>query len=124
MFGWVEICILSIAALLLIDGTVPRLRPYRSLFLGGGALMLITAVFPRAGNPLGQFLFESNSGKPLLPRELFGIAWWVLGAWLVKSLLDLSCAGRSSQTMMSPTPVVSSRIWHAVSFMFWPSSVS
>jgi small-conductance mechanosensitive channel len=89
MFGWVEICILSVAALLLIGGMAPRLRPYRSLFWGGSALMLITAVFPRAGNPLGQFLFEPTSGNPLLPRAFFGIAWWVLGAWVVKSLLDL-----------------------------------
>jgi small-conductance mechanosensitive channel len=52
-------------------------------------LLLITAVFPRTGNPLGEFLFGTTGGGPRLPREFFGIVWWVLGAWLLKSLLDL-----------------------------------
>ena len=89
MFGWTEICLFSAAAVLFICGMVPRLRPYRSVFGGGSALLLITALFPRPGNPLGQFLFGATSEGPHLPRELFGIVWWILGAWLVKSVLDL-----------------------------------
>ena len=59
------------------------------MFGGAGVLMLITALFPRTGNPLGQFLFGTTGDGPRLPRELFGIVWWILGAWLFKSLLDL-----------------------------------
>ena len=62
MFGWVEICLLSSAAVLLLLRILPYFRPYRPLFVGGSALMLITALFPRAGNPLGQFLFMATSG--------------------------------------------------------------
>src|ERR1039457_4320886 len=51
--------------------------------------MLITALFPRHGNLLGQYLFGGLSGAPRLPMELFGIAWWILGAWLVQGFLDL-----------------------------------
>jgi small-conductance mechanosensitive channel len=46
-------------------------------------------LFPRPGNRLGQFLFAQTSGSMHLPLELFGIAWWVLGAWLIRSLLTL-----------------------------------
>jgi len=89
MFGWTEICLFSTAAALFICGMVARLRPYRSVFGGGSALLLITALFPRPSNPLGQFLFGTTSEGPHLPRELFGIVWWILGAWLVKRVLDL-----------------------------------
>jgi small-conductance mechanosensitive channel len=70
-------------------GKLPRLKAYRPLLAGGGALLLITALFPRAGNPIGQYLFAETGNGLRLPREAFGIIWWVLGAWLVKSLLDL-----------------------------------
>jgi small-conductance mechanosensitive channel len=50
---------------------------------------MITALFPRTGNPLGAFIFGTTTNGPHPPRELFGIIWWILGAWLVKSLLDL-----------------------------------
>jgi small-conductance mechanosensitive channel len=89
MFGAVEIGLLSGALLLVGLGRWPRLKAYRSLLAGGGALLLITALFPRAGNPIGQYLF-AETGKGLhLPREAFGVLWWVLGAWLAKSVLDL-----------------------------------
>ena len=65
------------------------LRSYRPLFVGGSVLLLITALFPRTGNPLGQFLFGTTGDGLRLPRELFGIVWWILGAWLFKGLLDL-----------------------------------
>jgi small-conductance mechanosensitive channel len=87
--GWVEIGLLAAATVLLICGVLSSLRSYRALFWGGSALMLITAAFPRQGNPLGQYLFVGAAGATRVPIELFGIAWWILGAWLVKSLLDL-----------------------------------
>ena len=89
MLGWIEICLLTATALLLVFRALPYFRPYRALFSGGGVLMLITALFPRTGNPIGEFLFGMTGGGPHLPRELFGIVWWILGAWLLKSLLDL-----------------------------------
>ena len=46
-------------------------------------LTLLTALFPRPDNALGQYLFTGTSGVPRLPSELFGIVWWILGAWLV-----------------------------------------
>ncbi len=89
MFGWIEICLLSAAAALLVLRVLPVCRAYRPLFGGGCILLLITALFPRTGNPLGQFLFGTIGDGPRLPREVFGIIWWILGAWLFKSLLDL-----------------------------------
>ncbi len=89
MFDWIEICLAAAATILLVCAFIPQLRTYRSLFLGGGALMTITMLFPRPGNRLGQFLFAQTSGSMHLPSELFGIAWWVLGAWLIRSLLTL-----------------------------------
>ncbi len=88
MFGWIEICLLVVAVCLLIGGMTPQFRRYRSLFWAGSALMLITALYPRHSNALGQFLFGRSSGAPRLPLEVFGIAWWLLGAWLLKGLLD------------------------------------
>ncbi len=52
-------------------------------------MIVITALFPRTGNPPGEFLFGLKGGGLRLPRELFGVVWWILGAWLFKSLLDL-----------------------------------
>ena len=89
MIGLTEICLLSTAAVLLLLRALPYLRPYHPMFGGVGVLLLITAVFPRTCNPLGQFLFGTTGGGLRLPRELFGIVWWILGAWLFKSLLDL-----------------------------------
>ncbi len=88
MFGWIEISLLFIGACLLIGGVTPRFRRYRSLLWAGGALILITALYPRQSNALGQYLFGQSAGAPRLPLELFGIAWWLLGAWLLNSLLD------------------------------------
>lgn len=89
MLDWIEICLAAATTTLLVCAFIPPLRTYRSLFLGGGVLMAITMVFPRPGNRLGQFLFAPTSGSMHLPSELFGIAWWVLGAWLIRSLLTL-----------------------------------
>ena len=89
MFDWIEICLAAAMATFIVGAFVPRLQTYRSLFLGGGALMAITLLLPRPGNRLGQFLFAQTSGSMHLPSELFGIAWWLLGAWLIRSLLAL-----------------------------------
>jgi small-conductance mechanosensitive channel len=89
MFDSVEFCLAAATTTLLVCAFVPQLRTFRSLFLGGSALMAITMLFPRPGNRLGQFLFAQTSGSMHLPSELFGVAWWVLGAWLVRSLLTL-----------------------------------
>lgn len=85
----IEPSLFIVAAVFILLGWVPRLRPYRSLFWGAGVLALITALFPRPGNALGQYLFMGSSGVPRLPSEVFGIIWWILGAWLVSSLLGL-----------------------------------
>jgi small-conductance mechanosensitive channel len=89
MFDWIEICLTVATVALLVCAFMPQLRRYRSLFLGGSGLIAITVLFPRPGNPLGQFLFAQSTGSMHLPSELFGIAWWVLGAWLIRSLLTL-----------------------------------
>jgi small-conductance mechanosensitive channel len=89
MPGLIEVSLLIVAAVFILFGWMPRLRSYRSLLFGAGVLTLITALFPRPGNALGQYLFAGSSGVPRLPSELFGILWWLLGAWLVSSLLGL-----------------------------------
>ena len=88
MFGWIEIFLLSATVVLLVFRLLPYFRPYHPLFGGGGVLLLMTALLPRTGNPLGDVFFGTTGGVRL-PRELFGIVWWVLGAWLLKSVLDL-----------------------------------
>jgi small-conductance mechanosensitive channel len=87
--GWIEIGLMLGAGLLLVLGFLPSLRTFRPLFIGGSLLLLISALIPRPGNALGRYLFESNSTGLHLPLELFAVAWWVLGAWLVKSCLQL-----------------------------------
>ena len=89
MFGWIEIALWLSAAILIAAGFEARLRPYRSLLWGSSALLLISSLLPRSGNALGQYLFGSTSNAPRLPSELFGIAWWALGAWLLNSMLGL-----------------------------------
>jgi len=89
MVGWTETVFFIVAAALFVGGLTRSLRLYRPLLWGSGVLMLITALFPRQGNPLGQYLFGTASGRPRLPIELFGVAWWMLGAWLVNGMLNL-----------------------------------
>ncbi len=84
-----EGALLAAAAAVLLCGLLPWLRAYRSLVFGAGTLLLITALIPRAGNTLGTYLFSEKPQGIHLPLELFGLAWWILGAWLVKSLLEL-----------------------------------
>jgi small-conductance mechanosensitive channel len=87
VIGSREIALLLLAAGLLLGGGLRRFRSWRSLCWGTSALLLITAISPR--HPLGQFLFIGPRGALRVPAEFFGIIWWLLGAWLVKSLFDL-----------------------------------
>jgi len=87
--GSIEVSLLGVAAALIMIGMLTRFRSYRSLLWGSGMLSLITALIPRPGNGIGQYLFAATQKGPHLPVELFGLAWWILGAWLVKSVLDL-----------------------------------
>jgi small-conductance mechanosensitive channel len=87
--GGIEASLLGVAAALVMIGMLKRFRSYRSLLWGSGMLSLITALIPRPGNGIGQYLFAATQTGLHLPVELFGLAWWILGAWLVKSVLDL-----------------------------------
>lgn len=89
MFGWIEVCLLSAAATLLVCAFLPPLRTYRSLFLGGFVPMLSTALFRGRDDLVGRYLPTIASGTVRLPVEAFGVAWWILGAWLVRSVLTL-----------------------------------
>jgi small-conductance mechanosensitive channel len=89
MLGGLEMGLLAGSMTLLSCSFIPRLRVYRPILWGSSALLLITTFFPRAGNLIGQRLFQGGAGSGRLPIELFGVAWWILGAWLLSSLLDL-----------------------------------
>lgn len=89
MVDWLDGVLLLSSGTLLASAFVLKLRTYRSLFVGGGMLLLITAVYPRPDNHLGRFLFGTAIEALSLPSEVFGVIWWILGAWLVKSVLAL-----------------------------------
>ena len=82
-----EIALLAVASALLFCGLLSRFRAYRSLLCGSAMLMLITALFPRPGNGIGEYLFAAAPTGVHLPLQLIGSAWWILGAWLVKAYL-------------------------------------
>ncbi len=90
MFGWFEIGLLLAAACLLVLRCLPWSRPYHPLLGGFCLLLLITALYPRTENGLGQYLFGQTEAGLRLPREVFGLVWWGVGAWLLKSLMDLA----------------------------------
>ncbi len=77
------------AVAFLVGGGVQKLRPYRSLLWGSAMLLTITALFPRPGNRVGEYLFAASPAGIHLPIQLIGLAWWILGAWLVRSALEL-----------------------------------
>ena len=89
MIDWSEIVLWLGASVLLALGWILPLRQYRSLLWASSALALITSLLPRPGNALGQYLFGEAGKAGRLPNEIFGIAWWLLGAWLVNGILDL-----------------------------------
>lgn len=89
MVDWLDgICIL-IAGAFIAAAFSHQLRFYRSLLIGAGMLLLITALYPRPTNQLGRFIFGPAAEALQLPSEVFGVIWWILGAWLVKSVLSL-----------------------------------
>jgi small-conductance mechanosensitive channel len=88
---------MSVWTLILIGGAIALIacgrfvkpRGYRSLRWGSALLLIITALFPRPGNRIGQYLFAEAPVGLHLPIQLIGLAWWILGAWLLKSVLEL-----------------------------------
>jgi small-conductance mechanosensitive channel len=74
---------------LIVSGGFAKLGTYRSLLWGSAMLLIITALFPRPGNRVGEYLFAEPPAGIHLPIQLIGLAWWVLGAWLVRSALRL-----------------------------------
>jgi small-conductance mechanosensitive channel len=89
MFSWFEACLLTLAIGIMAGAFMPQFRTYRPLFCGSSVLLLTAAIFPRSGNLLGEYLFGASAGGLRLPVEILGVAWWVLGAWLIRSFLDL-----------------------------------
>ena len=89
IFSGFDFACISAAVLLLVCGLIRKVRPYRSLLWGGSVLLVLTAIYPSQNNPLGHYLFFGASGALRLPPEVLKIAWWIVGAWLLKSLLDL-----------------------------------
>jgi small-conductance mechanosensitive channel len=87
MRDWLDLGLLGLAVVLAASGFLPRLRLYRALIWGGAVLATITALHPRPGNTLALFLYGVTPEK--LPGEFFGVVWWILGAWLVRSSLDI-----------------------------------
>jgi small-conductance mechanosensitive channel len=88
MTSWIEYPLLLAAAGLLVCVFLPRLRAYRWLILGGFVL-LSAVLFRQVAGPLGIHLGADGADATHLPEEIFGIAWWLLGAWLVRRLLTL-----------------------------------
>jgi len=77
------------AAVLVGCAWIPRLRAYRSLFLGAFVLALSAAWF-RQRNAFSDVRVSTGPAPPVgRSEELFGIAWWILGAWLVRHVLTL-----------------------------------
>ena len=89
MIGWEVACFWGAAAGLLALGMSARLRLYRSILWGSSALLLIYTLRPQPGNDLGQYLFGGAAESRRIPTEMFGIAWWLLGAWIVNGVFDL-----------------------------------
>ena len=89
MYGWSAFTLLCAALALGGSGLVPRLRTWRAPLFGAGLLAAITALSVLArSDAVPKYLFVTATGAPRLPMELFGTAWWLLGAWLVNGLLD------------------------------------
>jgi len=83
------LCLFVVSIALAVCGGLAKLRAYRSLLWGSAMLLIITALFPRPGNWVGQYLFAEEPAGIHLPIQLIGLAWWILGAWLLKSILEL-----------------------------------
>lgn len=57
--------------------------------LGGFVLLLSAALFPAVARLLNAHFDSAGSDATRLPEDVFGVAWWILGAWLARSLLTL-----------------------------------
>jgi small-conductance mechanosensitive channel len=88
MVGWIDWLLLGAGALLILGGMAPQFRRYRPLGVVAGLMMVISALYPRHGNALGEYLFGSGTGSSRLPLEIIGVAWWLLGARLAQLILD------------------------------------
>jgi small-conductance mechanosensitive channel len=84
-----EITLFVAAAGLLVCAFLRRLRVYRSLFVGACVLLLSTALYSARGEWFGRDLTPAMTAADRVPEEVFGVAWWILGAWLVRSVLTL-----------------------------------
>lgn len=89
MIDWLDGVLLVCSGVLVAAAFTHKFRTYRALLVGGGILSLITALFPRPSNQLGRFLFGPAVEALGLPSEVFGVIWWILGAWLVRGVLSL-----------------------------------
>ena len=69
MLGAVEIGLSVAAVSLSICGVIPALRSYRSLFWGGGILLLTAVLFPRHGNRIGEYLSRIRRTAGTCPRS-------------------------------------------------------
>jgi len=85
----VDITLFGTAAVLLVCALVRRLHVYRSLFIGACVLLLGTAFYTARGEWFGRDLSPAMTAADRVPEEVFGVAWWILGAWLVRSVLTL-----------------------------------
>lgn len=88
MLGGTDTVILVAATTLLAIGFIPRLRIYRRMFWGGAAFAVIAGLYPRPGNGVALLLHGGTEPAAGRHAELIGIALWILGAWLVKDLLN------------------------------------
>ena len=85
----VDLALFFLAAGLLICAFVPRLRAYRALFVGGFLLFLSVAVYFARPALLDQAARPAAGGADNLAAKIFGVAWWLLGAWLARRVLTL-----------------------------------
>ena len=83
--GW----LLLASAAFLCGGIARRARPYRPLLRGAALLLALTALYPRHDNRLAHAVFGADAGVQNVVTDCFGVAWWIVGAWLLKGSLDL-----------------------------------
>ncbi len=89
MVDWLDEILLLCAVALMALAFTRKLLAYRALLVGGAILTLITALYPRPDNQFSRFVFGTAGESLRLPSEVFGAICWILGAWLVKSVLAL-----------------------------------
>jgi small-conductance mechanosensitive channel len=85
----VDLVLFAVAVGLLICAVLPKARAYRSLFMGGFLLFLSTAVYFAPLALLTQTPAQSAATGNQVAAKLFGVVWWLLGAWLTRRLLTL-----------------------------------